>query len=376
MLAVILFIFSNPVEGYSVDPYRIFAQSDSVLSVLNSVQYDFTFRGTGALSNIIPRVDGMTSLGRLEGVNHPLMLHSFTGLTSDGAARDFHVPSSYAALEDSLYFVEHSNAAVYSSGYSITSEGMFNFPPSSVMMEYVLPNPFLDEIYADSVAVLYPSEVAGTECHVFHVYYDDEENSEAIWFIGIDDLLPRAVERTGYYGPESEPGGQLLEISNLIPEAQLPSVPEIPSGYSLLLWKSLLEPSAEAPKFFLADMNGRARRSTEFNDGILLLCFFSSWDSSSLSALGFLDIVSEEFSDEVHSVGISIGESADPGFRLNSLSIDFPIFLFGEKAADEYNVHSVPALFLISRDGEVLFSSYTCTDHDRSEIRRLIEVRM
>lgn len=370
MLFAFLFILSIPQEGYTVDPYRVFAQSDSILSGINAVEYSFSFSGTGALSNIIPELEGTTCLGFQSGIDHPLMNHSIEYILSEGTIRNIRAPSSFVATEDSVYFIDNTRNEAYRAEYSLSSHDMFDFPPSSLMMEYVVSNPFMDEMLADSIVILFPVDRSGITCHVFHVYYADHRGSEAVWFISMEDLMPRAVERIGYYGSASLPGGQLLEISNLNTGCDMPLSPIVP--YTFTPWLSLLAPSTQAPEFFLSGMDGFTRRSSDFHDKALLLCFFSSWDPSSMSALGVLKRITAEYPELVQAVGISILESNDPWFRLNSLDIDFPILVYGEDAAEDFNVHSVPAVFLISNDGKILLSSMSMADSTESEISRLI----
>ncbi|MCK5785395.1 MAG: hypothetical protein KAH54_02425 [Candidatus Sabulitectum sp.] len=373
MLALLVLILSNPAEDYTADPFRVFALSDSVLSAINSVEYSFAFSGTGALSNIIPHVQGTTSLGQMPGVSHPLMFHNFESLTRDGIIHDLKVPSAFVATAESVYFVDHDDSLVYFSDYSTTANNMFNFPPASLLMEYVIPSPFADEILAESIAVLEPVYKNGTMCHVFHVFYRNVPGTEVLWFVGMDDLLPRAVERMSYYGPTSTPGGQLLEITDIAIGTPLPSAPSIADGYTFVKWKLLLDPGTDAPSFFLADRDGLARRSSDFGDRAILLCFFSSWDPLSLSTLGFLKSMEEQYSETLQAVGISIRETGDPEFRLSSLGIDFPVLVFGEDAAVVYNVHSVPSVFLVSEDGVVLYSCQSVTGYDESAILALLE---
>ncbi|MCK5036032.1 MAG: TlpA family protein disulfide reductase [Candidatus Sabulitectum sp.] len=373
LFAVLFFILSISDQGYTAEPYRIFAQSDSVLSCINGIEYSFSFQGTGALSNIMPVLKGRTSVWVKTGVNHPMMYHSIESIISSGAIGNIVKPYSYAAFEETVYLVDHVDSLVFSTDYSRTSGALFDFPPASVMMEFVVSNPFRDEILSDSIAVLVPIELDGVLCHVFHVFYQ-EEDAEAVWFLGMDDLLPRAVERIGYYGSSSIPGGQILEISNLTAECPTEPSWHLPlPGYTSLPWLSLLDPSMAAPAFFLSDLNGHTVRSTEFSGKTLLLCFFSSWDPSSLSALGLLKSIGEDFSGSVQAVGISIMETTDPAFRLSSLGLDFPVLIFGESTAEDYNVHSVPAVFLVSDNNEILYSSQGIQDNTVFDIRVLIE---
>jgi peroxiredoxin len=376
LLAAILLILSSPLEGYTADPYIIFEQADSVLSSVSTVEYSFSFSGTGALSNIIPVLTGTTCLSLVSSVQHPLMVHRFettadsdTGYTADS-------PLYFAATQDSVFMVNHSASTVYGAEYSEEACSIFDFPPSSLMMEFVLPEPFRDEILSDSIAVLYPVELDGVWCHVLHVYYDRAEKTEAIWLIAMNDLLPRAVERLGYYGTDSVVGGQYLELTSINTCSSAPVSPEIPEDYTVLQWKTLLSPGEPAPEFFLADTYGTTLRSTQLEGRYFLLCFFASWNTSSLSALGLLKSISSEYSDLVQTVGISIMEISDPGFRLNSLNLGYPVLIFGDQTAHDYNVHTVPAVFLVSKEREILYSSSRVTSESAGEIRSLIEERI
>ncbi len=373
MLIFILFIFSNLPEDYTVDPYLIFAESDSVISNINTVKYHFAFSGTGALSNIIPEFQGETSLGYQSGAHHPLMYHSILTMSKIGTVGNLETPSHFLATADSIYYIEESSSTVFCSTLENSINDLFNFPPASVMMEYVISNPFNHEMIADSIAVLLPVFLNDVLCHAFHVFYSGEEQAEAVWFIGIDDLLPRAVERIGYYGAESMPGGQLLEISNIEPNCTEFSTKNIPEHYVYSQWNSLLEPMSQAPEFFLANKEGRAIRSSDFENKALLICFFSSWEPSSLATLGLLNSVASDYPEFVQSVGISINESSDPWFRLNSLGINFPILIFGENTARDYQVNSVPSIFLISEEGTILYSVMNPSRDESAEIVRLIE---
>ncbi|RKZ03777.1 hypothetical protein DRQ21_04875 [Candidatus Fermentibacteria bacterium] len=368
---IILLILSNPLEAYSADPYEIFKQADSTLSAISTVEYSYSFSGTQTFSNIIPVIEGTTHLGSVPGIQHPLMIHRLE--TATRAVSSVTIPSISAASADSVYFVNSSDSVVYRAQYTAGETEFFSFPPASVMIEFVVPGPFRDEILADSIAVLYPVEIDSVWCHVFHVFYSGNSGNEAVWFLGMEDLLPRAVERIGFYGPDSLPGGEFLELSGINTGCPPPDPPDIPDGFRVQEWNSLLEPHTPAPAFFLADTRGFTVRSTQFQGSDMLVCFFSSRDHNSLSALGLLKTVSTEYPDDVQVVGISILETSDPLFRLNSLHLEFPILIFGEDAAADYNVHTVPALFLVSSKGEILYSSSQITQDTLETIRILVE---
>lgn len=306
------------------------------MSSIQSVEYSFRFSGTGALGNIIPAVTGKTSLYLSEESPHPIMILDYLEVEKEGSADWFAVPSSYVASADSFYRFDYTSETVTAAPASQEGSAVFNFPPASVMMELVLNDPFMDELQADSIAVLFPDSIRGVLCHVFQVYYTGESSTEAVWYIGMEDLLPRAVERLGRYGPEGEPGGQFLQVWNIEQHGTLPNQGE------------------EASEVFLADTDGFARRISFPRENPVLFLFFTSGGSNSLSAIGTAaGIVCEEL--EVY--GISVMETTDPLFRLSSLEIPFPILLYGEKAAEDFRVGNLPSAVLVKPSGEVFRSA-------------------
>ncbi|PIE51285.1 hypothetical protein CSA37_12090 [Candidatus Fermentibacteria bacterium] len=336
--------------GYSPDPYLVFLQSDSVLAGIESVSYDFHFRGTGSLANIIPEVTGKAILTKPEQNSHPVMQLDFIQLIHPGSIPEFRVPVTYMATEDSLYRIDHTRETITKG----PAEGIFNYPPTAVLMEYVLPSPFHDEINADSVAILYPETINGVLCHVFHVYYADRMG-EAVWYIGKNDFLPYAVERIDYYGPRGTAGGQRLETGFIDTDADSNLDLSPYSNYRKLGFMHLAAPGEQAADVFLADMDGFVEKIVFPRESPVLLSFFSSWDPASLETLGLLNRIAER--SDLNATAVSLWESSDPSSRLEGLSMNFKVLIHGEDTAEDYGVVTVPSMVLVSETGEVLFST-------------------
>lgn len=357
--------------NYSPDPYMVFQKSDSVLSSINNVSYNFRFSGTGSLANIIPVLAGEAVLSTSTTADHPLMQLHFTELLRPGVISEFPVPSSYIATEDSIFRIDHTRMTVNAGTPTPSDIGIFDYPPASVMMEYAIQYPFADEITADSIAVLSPDTINGISCHVLHVFYSGLQ-SEAVWFIGMDDFLPYAVERIGYYGERGDPGGQLLILRDIKLNNTVAITAMSLDQYSQLGTVSLPEPGESAMEIFLADTRGITVRTQFPAEHPVLLCFFSSWDPASLLALGILNDLQEETENELDIYAISIWENNDPLFRLNTLELTFPVLIFGGAAAIDYRVSTVPSAVLISEEGVVLISTEEMNSSFVQEIRELI----
>lgn len=312
-----------------VDPYAVFAASDSILSGIDDFTYSFRYSGTGDAENIIPVLSGRTSLSRSASVPHPLMVHDFLSTERDTGIHPVHVPASYIATEDSLYRFDFNKNRVYSVSAEEPSSGVFDFPSASLMMELVIDDPFSDELAADSIQILPADTIMGEPCHVFRVHYA-VYGVEAVWYISSLDMLPRAVERLG------EQGGEFLQI------------------WDLSRGRPFIGPGEEAPEVFLADTEGFVRRIRFPRDEPLVVLFFSPGGENSLNALG---TAAEFHENGIEVVGIAISRGEDTGFRLSSLDIPFPVLVYGGKAAEDYGVDYLPSAVLVDPQGRVVISA-------------------
>lgn len=378
MSLLIVLLLSVSSREYPEDPYTLFQRADSAVSGVERVSYSFSFRGTGSLGNIIPVLLGKASLSPGEESLHPLMVLDFLDIEAAGVIDEFTVPSTYIATDDTLYRVDHSRRTVYAGAATPEASVLFNFPPASVMMEYVLENPFSDEIAADSIAVLRTDSAGGVPCHVLHVYYHMGENTEAVWYIGMEDLLPRAVERMGYYGNRGTPGGQLLEITDI--EFTFPPDPRdaVPAVYTRETGFGLAAPGDSAEAVFLAGTDGFTRRVGFPGDKPVLLFFFSSWDRASMAAIGTINAMNDHLGQHIDIYGISIWENNDPLFRLGALETGFPLLIYGSDTAGDYGIQTVPTAVLINSDGIVYHTSQGAEEITGGEleapVRSLLEM--
>lgn len=63
-----------------------------------------------------------------------------------------------------------------------------------IMVEYVHPTPFSDELEGDKVELRESKKIGGEDCYQIFVVYKDRQGS-AIWFFSKKDFLPRRVVR-------------------------------------------------------------------------------------------------------------------------------------------------------------------------------------
>ena len=126
----------------------------------------------------------------------------------------------------------------------------------------------------------------------------------------------------------------------------------------------------KAPDFTLEDLHGsEVTLSDVLADGPVILDFWATWCKPCLEALPALQALSDEFADEgltILAVSIDDPRSRSKiGSTMRSLGVDLQVLLDQDKtAASLYRVTSVPATYLIDRDGIVVYSHRGYRDGD------------
>ena len=104
-----------------------------------------------------------------------------------------------------------------------------------VMQEFASPEPFKEQLEAETIELRGSESVAGVECYRIHIKSDTPP--ELDWFFGKKDFLPRKVILTypNRQNPEGEPGTTQLVISDLVVNPELEKDPfklVVPEGFA------------------------------------------------------------------------------------------------------------------------------------------------
>ncbi|HTF99065.1 MAG TPA: TlpA disulfide reductase family protein [Nitrospirota bacterium] len=121
-----------------------------------------------------------------------------------------------------------------------------------------------------------------------------------------------------------------------------------------------IEPGNRAPAIELQDLNGRNVTLADFRGKIVLLNFWSTLCAPCVAEMPSLNKLHTSLSSRGFSVlSISIDKSGKPVKTFTSDNkIIFPVLLDSEKAVffDDFAAPSLPASYLIDRDGIILES--------------------
>jgi peroxiredoxin len=128
----------------------------------------------------------------------------------------------------------------------------------------------------------------------------------------------------------------------------------------------------EAPDFTLKDLTGRKVRLTDFRGKVVFLNFFATWCVPCRAEMPAMERLHRNFRDKgLVVLAVDIQESARtvrPFMR--DLKLSFPALLDEDgSVAYMYSVRPVPATYLISRDGRIVWRAFGSREWDNGDAR-------
>ena len=129
----------------------------------------------------------------------------------------------------------------------------------------------------------------------------------------------------------------------------------------------------EAPDFTLKDLNGRKVRLADFRGKIVFLNFFATWCVPCRLEMPAMERLHRDFKGKglvVLAVDIQEGVKTVRPF-VQELKLSFPALLDGDgSVATMYSVRPVPATYLISRDGRIVWRAFGSREWDGTDSRQ------
>lgn len=112
--------------------------------------------------------------------------------------------------------------------------------------------------------------------------------------------------------------------------------------------------------FTLNDLDGRQISLSDYKGKVVFLDFWATWCPPCRASIPEVEKLYQEFSDneDVVILGINLQEDKDTIVKfMKKQEMNYTVLLSDNKVLSNYQIRSIPAFFIIDRDGEV-FNKY------------------
>ena len=216
--------------GDQPDVMQILKGADAATTAVQAVSYQAKFHAEGDLAKKIAPASGKVIARKpASGLWLFKTGHKAAPVRVEGTAIrpgcQTEVPFDCAVQGKEVFIIDHQREVFLHGQVPVAS--LPYLPAGHLFMrEYVVSRPFSDEVDSQLARHEGTRDIGGVPCDVIYVLY--KKGSEARWYFGQEDHLPRGVERL------SPNGKTVLLISDLDTSPEISGLtfrPECPQGY-------------------------------------------------------------------------------------------------------------------------------------------------
>lgn len=362
-----------------VDAAGLMRDAEAAMARLKSLAYQSSTRGVGGLAVRRPEVTATVRMVRA-GDRDPLgwkFLIRGTASPIDEAGS-----SAFSAAYDgtAVRSVREKEKLVLESAWSNRAETLGEAAADSlawaVRWQELVSRPFADPETSPKCRYEGEALVEGQKCQVVYVDYSEVARDallDAWWYFGKDDALPRRVE-LHFMDTGAGDGFSSTTLTALEPGAPLEGdalALAAPQGFEV---KKVQEPATRggaradrspgprvgemAPDWTLKDASGKEHKLSDFRGKVVVMDFWATWCGPCRMAMPGVQKIHETYGGKGAVVfGINCWENADPAQFMKEGGYTYGLLLDGDGAAAAYSVSGIPAIYVIGKDGKVLYGS-------------------
>jgi hypothetical protein len=218
-------------SGELTDPVAILKKVDAAAKAVKAVKYDVVVTATGAAKE---RVGKLTATIIAAGVTptgpEKFVVEAKAAMPGSKETRKL----SGGNDGDKFYVVDHAAKKAYEDFEPAVMGSAARIIMGGMMLEYLHPTPFSDEINGKSQKLTGSKEIGGVECYEIHVVYAAEQAPEATWYFSKKDFLPRC-RIDAYTFPDGQKGTVEKTVTKLVVDPKLDEDTfklKLPKGYT------------------------------------------------------------------------------------------------------------------------------------------------
>jgi thiol-disulfide isomerase/thioredoxin len=353
------------------DPLEVVTAANSATEAVTSVYYDYRSYGIGTAADMVPASQGSVSILETATPGVVCARVEMTLTVVDSLGAPFDITYIGTTDGDTVRLAESDTREFRVGAVADGGDDLMNPLMAGIMYEYIVAQPFGDEMAAESLAYEGTQEVSGTECAVILVRY--REDTAARWFFSLETSLPLRVDRL----LPDRSGAQVIELSNLSVDGEMDPASfgmECPEGYEQVSYSSFLPIGSMAPDWTLQTTAGEELSLADLRDGIVILDFWATWCGPCAMVMPALQQIHEEYADSgVTVVGVNTWETGDPAAFMTENGYTYTVVLAGDMVAEEYLVTGIPTFYVVGPDGTILGAFRGADPANEEALQRLIE---
>lgn len=213
----------------TLDPviYDILRNADEAAEAVTTARYDAVYEGTGSQAVVVNLIKGQVMIAKADTRMRNLKVEFTTYRVQKLEGTVTKMTGVF--FGNQMLLIDHTKQVATKGSSSLKTLGSGT---NLYISEFASPNPFQNEINANQVTLEGRTFVEEILCDVLLIDYNGRSMSR--WFIGVDDHLPRRIERLR--DRDGVPGARTLTISNLEVNFDTDDSEfalEIPRGYAV-----------------------------------------------------------------------------------------------------------------------------------------------
>jgi len=358
-------------------PAGVVDEAVAAMQKISAVSYHVRLYASGAIANQAPTIEGDILLEARPGADIPLAFRGEgTIISPDGEETQ----QFFSAFDgEKAYGVNYEDDTLYTGDIGAGGLDLLTGTLELIIDAFVVEAPLAEERAAFEATMLERAEVDGVLCDVVQFQYaQSPEAGTSRWFFGVDDDLPRRVQRV-----LAIPAGEATityEVSTIDTSPDMEGSPftlTAPEGFDTKLYDTsgLLPIGSEAPDFTLENDKGESVTLSDLRGQVVVLDFWATWCGPCKVAMPGVQELHEEFADQpVRIFGVNCWEQgssqAAVDYFRGEKDYTYGLLLEGDSVADAYRVTGIPTFYVIGPDGKIVHRSVGAAGEDA--LRKII----
>jgi thiol-disulfide isomerase/thioredoxin len=349
----------------------------AAMQEISAVSYHVRLAASGAIADQAPTIEGDILLEARPGDDIPLAFRGEGTITAPGGEETQRFFSSFDG--EKAYGVSYDENTLYTGDIGAGGLDLLTGTLELIIDAFVVEAPFAEERAAFESTLLESAEVDGVACHVVQFQYaETPEAGISRWYFGVDDGLPRRVQRV-----LAIPAGEATityEVSSINTSPDMEGSPfmlSAPEGFESKAYDTsgLLPVGSEAPDFTLENDEGESVTLSELRGQVVVLDFWATWCGPCKAAMPGVQELHEEFAEQPVAIyGVNCWEQgpsqAAVDYFRGEKDYTYGLLLGGDAVADTYRVTGIPTFYVIGPDGTIVYRSVGAAGEDA--LRKII----